>query len=177
MWLHYDGVGHLDPRPRPSNDDEPGVRRVSEKVRLRLTGSVDPDRHTASVDLQVNNDAPLHIESSGRPGGADAVVDEFVSAVRHRDWNALYDVETVSMHNGSSRKDLVTAMPYAGAITNVRGIRTTGPTRVSSSAGVSYARTPIRLIYTTGADATPTTLDATLVLVLDGGTWAVLGVE
>ena len=176
VQLSYDGAGYRDRQVRADTRDEKvPPRKSTDRIQLRLSGRVDPARHTATVDLWVDG-APSRIRSTGIPAGAQYLVDEFLTAVRGRNWNAVYDMETASMRNGSKRGTFVTDMANAGVITTLRAARTTGPTTFSTSAaGVSLARTPIRMTYADGA--TTTSVDATLVLAVDGGSWGIQAVE
>jgi hypothetical protein len=175
--LHYEGVGYRDAHVQPDGqpEDSPQPRPRAQVVHLRLIGQVDAAGHTASVDIWVNGDRH-HIRSAGQVGGAEAVVDDFLAALLAHDWDKLYGVEAAYMRTGIRRNDFVTQMANAGAVTCVNGADTTGPTTFSTTrAGVSYARTPIRLTY--GTCAPTARVDAVLVLVVDGGTWNVLSLE
>ena len=79
------------------------------------------------------------------------------------------------MRNGSKRATFVTDLANGGAVTTISDARATGPTVLSTDAGVSYARTPIRVTYGDAPGATR--VDATLVLAVDAGSWKVLGIE
>jgi hypothetical protein len=174
--LRYAGVGY---REVPAPDDapaDPGARPPPpEKVQLRLVGQVDPVSHVASVDVFVNG-AGHHIGSPGQVDGADGVVNDFLTALRTRNWDELYRIETASMRTRVPRNDFLTAMAYGGAVTCISRAEAINSTTVSTSpAGISYARTPVRITY--GECAGATSLQATLVLVVDGGTWKALSLE
>jgi hypothetical protein len=127
------------------------------------------------VDVWVNGDRH-HIASEGQVSGAEDVVQEFLVAMRTGNWNKLYTIESSHMRNGSKRATFVTDLTNGGAVTTITDARTVGPTAHSTTdAGVSYARTPIRLTYGDGAAATK--VEATLVLTVDAGSWKVLGLE
>ena len=172
--LRYDGAGFRDPRVMPGGRDDQRPAQRPEPVRLRLAGQVDPVRHVASVDVWVNGERH-HISSSGQPDGAQTVVDGYLTALRTHDWDKLYSLETVSMRNGSKRSDVVTGLATGGVITEITGARTTGPLTLSDRAGTTYGRAPIRVTYGSGPDRT--TVDAVLVVAVDGGSWGVLTVE
>jgi hypothetical protein len=175
--LRYDGIGYQDPYVQPGGGDEdPVVRRPPPpRVPVRFTGQVDAARHAASVDVWVNG-RRSHIAANGQVSGAEAVVDDFLVAMRTGDWNRLYDVESSYMRNGSKRPDFVTELSNGGAVTTISDARTVGPSEYSTTdAGVSYLRTPIRLTYGDGPGATK--VHATLVLAVDAGSWKVLGLE
>jgi YD repeat-containing protein len=174
VQLSYDGAGFRDSRVMPGGRDDQRPARRPEPVQLRLEGQVDPARHVANVDVWVNGERH-HITSAGQPDGAQAVVDGYLTALRTGDWNKLYSLETVSMRNGSKRSDVVTGLATGGVITEVTGARTTGPTTFSDRGGTTYGRAPIRVTYGSGQDRT--TVDATLVVAVDGGSWGVLTVE
>jgi hypothetical protein len=169
--LRYDGAGYRDPRVKPGGRDELRPLKEPEAVRLRLVGQVDPVRNVASVDVWVD-DERHRIASAGPPGGAQAVVDGFLTAIRTQDWDKLYSLQTAYMRNGSKRSDLVTGLSTGGVITEVTGARAMGPTTFSLRGGTTYGRTPVRLTYGSGAEKT--TLDAELVIAVDGGSWAAL---
>jgi hypothetical protein len=175
--LHYEGVGYRDPQVQPGAlpADSPQRPRKPQVVHLRLVGQVDAAGHVASVDVWVNGDRH-HIGSTGEVRGAEAVVDDFLAALLARDWDKLYGIEAAYTRTGIRRNDFATEMANAGAVTCISGAETTGPTMYSTTgAGVSYARTPIRLTY--GTCAPTARVDAALVLVVDGGTWKVLSLE
>jgi hypothetical protein len=113
-----------------------------------------------------------HLSAAGHPAGAQAVVDDFLTAVRTHDWNTVYSLETPYMRNGSKRSDLVDGLSHGGVITEVSGARAIGPTSYVVRAGTTYGRTPVRVTYGSGAQRT--SVDATLVTVVDGGSWGVL---
>jgi len=174
--LRYDGAGHRDPQTQPGDRyEQPRPQSPPDAVRLRLVGQVDAARHVASVDVWVDGDRH-HIGSAGQPSGAQDVVHDFLRAVLARDWDEVYSLETPFMRNGSKRADFVRDMPNAGAVTNVSAARPVGPTTYSRTpAGVVYARTPVRLTYAGGTAMTD--VDATVVLVVEGGAWSVLSLE
>jgi hypothetical protein len=175
--LRYDGTGYQDPGVQPGGGDEDGaVRRPPPpRVAVRLAGQVDPVRHVASVDVWVNGQRH-HIAADGQVGGAEDVVEDFLVAMRTENWNKLYTIESSYMRNGSKRATFVTDLTNGGAVTTITDARTVGPTVHSTTdAGASYARTPIRLTYGDGAEATK--VEATLVLAVDAGSWKVLGLE
>lgn len=173
--LSYDGPGLSDPQVVPGVPyDPPRTAPPPQEVRLRLVARLDPVRHTATVDVQVDRDRH-RIQASAQPANAPAVVDEFLAAIRAADWDRVYSLESAAMRNGSKRQDMVVGLQNAGAITTVSAARATGPTVYSTKAGASYARTPVHLTYGSGPDAT--SVDATLVLALTGGSWNVLAVE
>ena len=173
--LSYEGDGFRDPQVPPgAREDQQRPQRRPDRVTVRLLGQVDPVRHVASVDVWV--DGRQHqISATGEPGGAQAVVDDFLTAIRTKDWNTVYSLETAAMRNGSTRSDVVNGLPNGGVITEVTGARTTGPTTFTMRGGTNYGRAPIRLTYGSGPDRT--TLDAVLVIAVDGGSWGVLTVE
>jgi len=172
--LQYEGVGYQDlAAVPPENSPEP--RPKPQKVHLRLAGQVDPSRHVSAVDLVVNGDRH-HIASAGQVSGAQAVVDDFLAAVVARDWNKLYSIEAGYTHNGAKRNDFVTGMANDGAVTCIRKAEATGPMMYSTTeAGVSYARTPIRISY--GSCTAIPKVETTLVLAVDGGSWKLLSLE
>jgi len=177
--LRYDGPGYQDPNAQPGGADETPAGQPPppppQVVPVRLTGQVDAGRHVASVDVWVNGERH-RITSSGQVSGADSVVEDFLTAMRAGNWNKLYTIESPYMRNGSKRATFVTDLANGGAVTTISDARTTGPTvRSTTDAGVSYARTPIRLTYGDGPGATK--VDATLVLAVDSGSWKVLGIE
>jgi hypothetical protein len=175
--LRYEGVGYRDPQMRLGSlpGEPPQGRSTRQVVQLRLVGQVDAASHVASVDVWVNGDRH-HIASAGQVRGAEAVVYDFLAALRTRDWDKLYGIEAAYMRNGIRRGDFVTEMANAGAVTCISGAETIGSTTYSTTqAAVSYARTRIRLTY--GTCAATARVDATLVLVVDRGTWKVLSVE
>lgn len=172
--LRYDGAGLADRRVEPGGRNDQRRAQEPAPVRLRLVGQVDPGRHAASVDVWVNG-RQHHIASAGQPDGAQAVVDGFLTALRTQDWNTLYSLETASMRNGSKRGDLVTGLTNGGVITEITGARATGPTVFTDRGGTTYGRTPVRLTYGSGPDRTM--VDASLVVVVDGGSWGVLTLE
>jgi hypothetical protein len=175
--LHYEGVGYRDPQVQPGGPpaDPPQRWRKPQVVHLRLVGQVDAAGHIASVDVWVNGDRH-HIGSTGEVRGAEAVVDDFLVALRTSDWDKLYGIEAAYTRNGIRRNDFVTQMANAGAVTCISGAETIGSTTYrTTAAGASYARTPIRLTY--GTCAATARVEAALVLVVDGGTWKVLAVE
>jgi hypothetical protein len=172
--LRYEGVGYQDLVATPP-EDSPQPRPKPQKVHLRLAGHVDAGRHVSSVDLAVNGDRH-HIASAGQVSGAQAVVDDFLEAAVTPDWNKLYSIEAGYTHNGAKRSDFVTGMANDGAVTCIRKAEATGPmTYDNTPAGVSYARTPIRLSY--GSCTAIPRVDTTLVLVVDGGSWKLLSLE
>jgi hypothetical protein len=174
--LRYDGVGRRDRQTQPGDRSQPArPHSPPDVVGLRLVGQVDATRHLASVDVWVDGDRH-HIGSAGQLSGAQDVVHHFLGAVLARDWDEVYSLETASMRNGSKRGDFVTAMPDAGAVTSVSAARPVGPTTYSRTpAGVWYARTPVRFTYAAGTATTD--VDATVVLVVEGGGWSVLSIE
>ena len=174
--LRYDGTGYQDPYVQPGGrDEDPAVRRPPPpRVPVRFAGQVDAARHAASVDVWVNG-RRYHITATQQVSGAEGVVDDFLVATRTGNWNELYTIESSYMRNGSKRSTFVTDLSSGGAVTTISDARTVGPTAYSSPAGVSYARTPIRLTYGDGPAATK--VHATLVLAVDGGSWKVLGLE
>jgi hypothetical protein len=173
--LHYQGDGFRDPRVTPrSRDEQPRPLKRPERVRLQLAGHVDPTRHLALVDVWVNGEEH-RITAVGEPSGAQAVVEDFLQAVRTGDWDTLYSIETSYMRNGSKRREFPVAMANAGVITTVTAARATGPTAFSIRFGASLARTPIQLTYGVGPGAT--SVDATLVCAVAGGAWGVLSLE
>jgi hypothetical protein len=175
--LHYEGAGYRDPQVQPGGlrGDPPQPSRTPQVVHLRLVGQVDAAGHIASVDVWVNGDRH-HVGSAGEVRGAEAVVDDFLAALRTRDWDKLYRIEAAYMRNGIRRNDFDTEMANAGAVTCINSAETIGSTTYSTTrAGASYARTPIRLTY--GTCAATARVDAALVLVVDGGTWKVLSLE
>jgi hypothetical protein len=158
------------PEPSPQASAQP-----PQLVLLRLVGRVDPAHHTASVDVWVNGNHH-RLASPGEVSGAEAVVSDFLAAARTGDWNKLYDLEHPYMRNGSKRSDFLTAMTSSGAATRISDAETMGSTKYSTTdSGVSFAQVPVRLIYGTGTGAT--TLQASLHLVVDEGTWKVLSLE
>jgi len=174
--LRYAGVGYREvPNPGGAPPDPAARPRPPEKVQLRLVGQVDPARHVASVDVFVNG-AGHHIGSPGEVSGASAVANDFLAALSTRNWDELYRIETASMRTRVPRNDFLTAMAYGGAVTCISRAEATSPTTVSTGpAGISYARTPVRITY--GGCAGGTSLPATLVLVVDGGVWKALSLE
>jgi hypothetical protein len=177
LELHYEGAGYRDPQVQPGGliGDPPQPGRKPQGVHLRLVGQVNAAGHIASVDVWVNGNRH-HIGSAGQVSGAEAVVDDFLAALRTSDWDKLYGIEAAYMRNGIRRSDFVTEMANAGAVTCVDSAETTGPTTYSTTrAGASEARTPIRLTY--GPCAATARVDAALVLVVDGGAWKVLSLE
>lgn len=173
--LRYDGTGRRDPQVQPGVPDErTGPRPRGEVVRLRLLGRVDTVAQRASVDVWVNG-TRHRIVSTGQPGGADDVVNDFLVAVRTANWNQLYEIESSFMRNGNRRSKFVTEMTHAGVVNTVSGARAIGPTSYTMYAGAVQARAPIRLTY--GAGAETTKVDATLVLAVEAGAWRVLAVE
>jgi hypothetical protein len=175
--LHYQGAGYRDPQAQPGGlPEDPSQRQPPPQVvQVRLVGQVDAAGHSASVDVWVNG-ARHHIGSPGQVRGAEEVVDDFLAALQTRDWDKLYNIEAGYAHTGTKRSDFVTEMADAGAVTCISGAETTGSTTYSTTqAGVSYARTPIRLTY--GPCAATARVDAALVLVVDGGTWKVLSLQ
>ncbi len=175
--LQYDGPGYQDPNAQPGGGDDAPVQQPPPPlvVPVRLSGQVDAVGHVASVDVWVNGERH-HIATSGQVSGADAVVEDFLTAVRTGNWNKLYAIESPYMRNGSKRATFVTDLSSGGAVTTISDARTTGATvTTTTDAGVSYARTPIRLTYGDGAGATK--VEATLVLAVDSGSWKVLGIE
>jgi hypothetical protein len=177
--LRYDGPGYQDPNAQPGGADETPAGQPPppppQVVPVRLAGQVDAARHVASVDVWVDGERH-HIASNGEVSGAEGVVEDFLQAMRTGNWNKLYTVESPYMRNGSKRATFVTDLANGGAVTTISDARTTGPTvRSTTEAGVSYARTPIRLTY--GDDPGATKVDATLVLAVDSGSWKVLGIE
>jgi len=177
LELRYDGPGYQDPNAQPGGGDDAPVGQPPppQVVPVRLVGQVDAARHVASVDVWVNGERH-RIASSGQVSGAEGVVEDFLTAVRTGNWNKLYAIESPYMRNGSKRATFVTDLSNGGAVTTISDARTTGPTvRSTTDAGVSYARTPIRLTYGDGAGATH--VEATLVLAVDSGSWKVLGIE
>jgi hypothetical protein len=176
--LRYDGSGYQDPNAQPGAGEEApaGFRPPPpEVVPVRLAGQVDPARHVATVDVWVNGERH-RIASAGQVSGAEGVVEDFLTAMRTGNWNKLYTIESSYMRNGSKRGTFVTDLSNGGAVTTISDARTVGPTeRTTTDAGISYARTPIRLTYGEGAEATK--VEATLVLAVDAGSWKVLGVE
>jgi hypothetical protein len=175
--LEYEGVGYRDPQVQPGRlpADPPQPAQKPQVVQLRLGGQVDATGHVASVDVWVNGDRH-HVSSPGEPKGAEAVVDDFLAALLTRDWDKLYGIESAYAHTGSKRTVFVEDLANAGAVTCINGAETTGPTTVGTTrAGVSYARTPIRLTY--GTCAATARVDAVLVLVVDAGAWKVLALE
>lgn len=175
VQLRYDGPAFLDPRVQPGARYEPADPSTRpDPVHLRLLGSVDAARHMAAVDVWVDG-ARHHIGSSAQSGGAEGAVEDFLGAVRAGDWDTVYSLETASMRNGSKRGDVVTGLANAGAVTTVSAAHTTGPTTFTVRAGVSYGRTPVRLTY--GSGPASTRVEATVVVVVEGGAWRVLSVE
>jgi len=175
--LRDEGVGYRDPRVQPSGQpvDPQDSRRPHQTVQLRVVGQVDPTSHTASVDLVVNG-ATHHIASVGGVGDAGEVVDDYLGALVTQNWNQLYRLETPSMRMWNTRKDYLAAMTNGGAVTCIRHAEAINSTTYDTTpAGVSFARTPIRLSY--GPCASSTRLEATLVLVVDGGSWKALSLE
>jgi hypothetical protein len=175
--LRYDGVGYQDPDVQPGGGDEdPALHRPPpEQVPVRLAGQVDAARHVASVDVWVNGEHH-HIATTGQVSGAEGVVEDFLTAMQSGNWNKLYTIESPYMRNGSKRATFVTDLANGGAVTTISDARTAGPTvHTTTDAGVSYARTPIRLTYGEGAEATQ--VEATLVVAVDAGSWKVLGLE
>jgi hypothetical protein len=74
-----------------------------------------------------------------------------------------------------TQTDFAAAMAGSEGVTGISDAKTTGPTTYTTNeAGISYARTPIRLTYGTGTAAT--TQDGTLVLIQDAGSWKVFTV-
>jgi hypothetical protein len=174
--LRYAGVGYREvPAPGGAPAD-PGARPLPpEKILLRLVGTVDPARHVASVDVFVNG-AGHHIGSPGQVGGANGVVNDFLTALTTQNWDELYRIETASMRTRVPRNDFLTAMAYGGAVTCISRAEPIDSTTVSTSpAGISYARAPVRITY--GGCAGATSLQATLLLVVDGGAWKALSLE
>jgi hypothetical protein len=176
--LRYDGPGYQDPNAQPGGADEaPAGQRPPppQVVPVRLAGQVDAARHVASVDVWVDGERH-RIASTGQVSGAEGVVEDFLTAMRTGNWNKLYTIESPYMRNGSKRATFVTDLANGGAVTTISDARALGPTvRSATDAGVSYARTPIRLTYGEGAGATK--VEATLVLAIDAGSWKVLGIE
>jgi hypothetical protein len=179
--LRYDGPGYQDPNARPGGVDDAPAGPAGQKppppqvVPVRLAGQVDAARHVASVDVWVNGERH-RIASSGQVSGAEGVVEDFLVAMRTGNWNKLYTIESPYMRNGSKRATFASDLANGGAVTTITEARTTGPTvRSTTDAGVSYARTPIRLTYGEGAGATK--VEAILVLAVDAGSWKVLGIE
>ena len=178
VTLRYDGLGYQEPNAQPDNlaDEEPPVRKPSrQRVQLRLVGQVDPAQHSASADVWVNGDHH-HIRSTGTPGGAEEVVNDFLAAVSDGNWGKLYSVEDPYMRNGMRRTQFVTAMATSGAGRDISAADATGPTAYSTTeAGVAYARVPVRLAYT--RQIATTDVHANLVLVVNQGAWRVLTLE
>jgi hypothetical protein len=173
--LHYEGDGFRDPRVEPrSRDEQSRPLKRPEAVRLRLAGQVNPARHIALIDVWVNG-GEHRITSAGEPSGAQAVVDDFLQAIRTGDWDTLYSLESSYMHDGSKRSEFVSAMANAGVITTATAARATGPTTFSDRSGASLTRTPIQLTYGPGPDAT--SVDATVVCAVADGAWGVLTLE
>jgi hypothetical protein len=175
--LRYDGVGYRDPSVQPGAEPLAlqASRRPSQTVQLRLVGQVDPTSHAASVDVVVNG-ASHHIVSAGGAGDAGGVVNDYLGALVTRNWDQLYRLETPSMRMWNTRNDYVAAMTNGGSVTCIRRAEAINSTTYSTTAaGVSFARTPVRLTY--GPCASSTRLEATLVLVVDGGSWKALSLE
>jgi hypothetical protein len=175
--LRYDGVGYQDPYVQPGGGDEdPAVRRPPPpRVPVRFAGQVDVARHAASADVWVNGQRS-RITATGQVGGAEGVVEDYLTAMRTGNWNELYTIESSYMRNGSKRSEFVTELSTGGAVTTISDARAVGPSAYSTTdAGVSYLRTPIRLTYGDGPGATK--VHATLVLAVDAGSWKVLGLE
>lgn len=174
--LRYAGVGYREVPVPGGAPADPGARPIPpEKVSLRLVGQVDPARHVASVDVFVNGTGH-HIRSPGAVGGANGVVNDFLTALTTRNWDELYRIEAASMRTGVKRNDFLTAMATGGAVTCISRAEAISSTTVSTSpAGISYARTPVRITY--GQCAGATSLQTTLVLVVDGGSWKALSLE
>src|SRR3954453_19106394 len=174
--LRYRGAGYREVPPPGGAPAVPGARSLPpEKVQLRVVGHVDPERHVASVDVVVNG-AGHHIGSPGEVGGANIGANDFLRALTSRNWAELYRIETASMRTRVPRSYFLTALSYGGAVTCISRAEAISPTTVRTSpAGISYARTPVRITY--GGCAGGTSLQATLVLVVDGGVWKALSLE
>lgn len=176
LELRYDGVGHRDRYVQPGGYDEPRPPRPKPQVvRLRLVAQIDPARHVASVDVWVDGERH-RIASAGQVRGAEEVVRTFLTAMRTRNWDLLYSIEARSMRNGIGRSEFVTLLANGGAVTTVSDAQAVGSlTYGTSRSGASVARVPIRVTYGTGPETT--SVDAVLVVAVDGGTWKVLAVE
>jgi YD repeat-containing protein len=170
--LTYDGAGQLDRNALADGSTTSRTFRPS-AVSLRLVGRVSPIDHSASVDIWVNG-KHHGIASREQEGGAEAVVDAFLSAVNRHDWSRVYDLSDRYMRNGVPR-DKFTIGIGAGAANRMTDVVALGPTTYTTTrAGVRFARVPIRVTYR--AEATMTTVDAELVLAVDTGGWKVLSV-
>lgn len=176
--LRYDGVGYRDPNRHagvdPTGPPAPGAMPI-QVVPLRLAAQVDTAAHTAVVDVWVDG-VHHRVGPAGQPGGADSVASDFLTGVRMGDWEGVYALESAAMRNGSKLREFSSAMSGAGGASRITRAVATGPlTHTRTDAGVSYAQVPVALAYR--SDQGTTSMHATLVLVVDGGSWKVLSLE
>jgi hypothetical protein len=174
--LRYDGNGSEDAEAHLDGEFGVGFQPggPTQQITLRLVGQVDPTHRTASVEVWVNG-THYHIGATSAPSNAAAVVVAYLGAIRTSDWPALYGITDSSLRNGMTQTDFAAAMAGSEGTTGISDAKTTGPTTYTTNeAGISYARTPIRLTYGTGTAAT--TQDGTLVLIQDAGSWKVFTV-
>ncbi len=175
VTLQYDGEGKRDAGVQPGMRYMP--KRTDpkpEEVALRLVGQVDPAGERADVEIWV--DGVRHeLTADRRPGGDQVALQQLLRALATQDFDTLYTLSSAGMRNGSTRSSYTRDLANAGVINDVTAARATAPTTYTVRYGTRYARTPLRLTYGSGADATD--VDATLVLVLADGTWSLLTVE
>jgi hypothetical protein len=172
FWLSYDGTGSIDAGAQL--DTEFGVNNVATGSAaavssLHLCGVADATSGYALVGVAVDKVIKL-IAAVPLALPPASVVQQYLTAVTKSDWATLYTISDTSLRKSLTQSDFVAAMKADG--TTVSQAQVTGPTStLTTTAGVTYARTPIR---TTSAG---TSTDGTLVLILDSGAWKVLTVE
>jgi hypothetical protein len=175
--LSYDGAGSKDPEAHLDAEFGVGLQAggPAQQVELRLIGHIDPAHHTASVEVWVDG-KHYHIGATATPTTAGPVVAAYLAAVRTGDWASLYAIADSSLRSGMTQDEFSKAMAGSDGASGISDATATGPTTYTTNeAGISYARTPIRLTYGTGTSATKQ--DGTLVLILEAGNWKVFTVE
>ena len=175
--LRYSGRGTAAPSARLDREFGVGFQQAgpTNRITLRLAGEVDPHHHTAAIEVWVN-DREYHLTALGEPHTAGPVVTAYLTDVSNGDWAALYSITDSSMHQGKTQAEFVAAMKAAQGASTITGATVSGPTTYfTNSAGISYARTPIKVTYQSGGQTT--TQAGTLLLINEAGAWKVFTVE
>jgi hypothetical protein len=169
--LRYDGNGyldaqaHLDPEFGVTYEPSGQVQQVS----LRLIGQVDAAHGTGSLEIWVAG-VHYHFASSRVTSGADAVVQQVLTAYQNADWNALYGLADSSVRQSMTQEQFAGQISQAFAGLTVTGASTGGAISYSTSTtGIDYASVPFTVSLRRAGPSK--TFSGTLILINDQGAW------
>jgi hypothetical protein len=169
--LRYDGPGFLD--PNAILDTEFGIAYQEQgpatSTPIRLIGQIDPAHGTGSIEAWVGGQH-YHFASLAVPQDADSTAAAVLAAIKAEDWPTLYSLADTSLRNAMTVQQFTRQVSGEFGGGQVTDAQQTGPiSYTTSSAGTSYASVPAT--FTVTHDGQTQTVSATVVLILDGGSW------